>query len=77
MGSYASGLGGELSCPVIDQDLHAYVDRQLTAERLPVVERYLEAHSELGAAGQRIPCPAGGTSRGAVRSGKRTDPGAT
>jgi anti-sigma factor RsiW len=46
MGSYASGLGGELSCPVIDQDLHAYVDRQLTADRLPVVERYLEAHSD-------------------------------
>ena len=46
MGSYASGLGGELSGPVIEEDLHAYVDRQLPPDRRPVVERYLQDHSE-------------------------------
>jgi anti-sigma factor RsiW len=46
MGSYASGLGGELGCPVIDEDLHAYVDRQLPAERRPVVERFLQDNTE-------------------------------
>jgi anti-sigma factor RsiW len=46
MGSYANGPGGELGCLVIDEDLHAYVDRQLAPDRLPVVERYLKDHSE-------------------------------
>jgi anti-sigma factor RsiW len=46
MGSYASGLGGELSCPVIDEDLHAFVDRQLAPDRRAVVERHLQEHSD-------------------------------
>jgi anti-sigma factor RsiW len=46
MGSYASGLGGELGCPVIDEDLHAFVDQQLAPERHPVVERYLQENAE-------------------------------
>lgn len=46
MGSDASGLGGEPSCPVIDEDLHAYVDRQLSPDRREVVEHYLQDHSE-------------------------------
>jgi anti-sigma factor RsiW len=46
MMSYASGLGGELSCPVLDDDLHAYVDRQLPSDRRSAVEHYLRDHSE-------------------------------
>jgi anti-sigma factor RsiW len=46
MGSYARGLGGELSCPVIDEDLHAFVDRQLAPDRRTVVERHLQDHAD-------------------------------
>ena len=47
MMSLASGLGSELSCPVIlDEDLHAYVDRQLGLDRRPAVERHLREHAE-------------------------------
>jgi anti-sigma factor RsiW len=46
MMSYATGLGGELSFPVLDDDLHAYVDRQLASDRRPAVERYLRDHSD-------------------------------
>jgi anti-sigma factor RsiW len=44
--SHFSGVGAELSRPVIDEDLHAYVDRELEAERRPIVESYLQEHSE-------------------------------
>jgi anti-sigma factor RsiW len=43
---YASGLSGEPSWPVIDEDLHAYLDRQLASDRRPAVERYLRDHAE-------------------------------
>jgi anti-sigma factor RsiW len=46
MMSFASGVGSELSCPVLDEDLHAYVDRQLASDRRSVVERHLREHSE-------------------------------
>jgi anti-sigma factor RsiW len=44
--NYASGAGNDLSCPVLDEDLHAYVDRQLAPDRRPAVERYLRNHAE-------------------------------
>jgi anti-sigma factor RsiW len=44
--NYASGAGNDLSCPVLDEDLHAYVDRQLAPDRRPAVERYLRDHAE-------------------------------
>jgi anti-sigma factor RsiW len=46
MSSYAIGQGDELSWLVINDDLHAYVDRQLPSERRPVVERFLRAQPE-------------------------------
>jgi anti-sigma factor RsiW len=46
MMSYASRVDSELSWPVVDEDLHAYVDRQLEPDRKPVVERYLRHHGE-------------------------------
>jgi anti-sigma factor RsiW len=46
MMSYASGLGGDPGCAVLDEDLHAYVDRQLASDRRPMVERHLREHSE-------------------------------
>jgi anti-sigma factor RsiW len=46
MMSYASRLGSELSWPVIDDDLHAYMDRELAADRRPAVERHLRDHAE-------------------------------
>ena len=46
MGGYASGIGGEACGPVIDEDLHAFVDRQLPSDRRPAVELYLQEHSE-------------------------------
>jgi hypothetical protein len=44
--SYARSPGGDLSCPVLDEDLHAYVDRQLASDCRPAVERYLRDHAE-------------------------------
>jgi anti-sigma factor RsiW len=44
--SYASGLDSELGWPVIDDDLHAYVDRRLASDRRLAVERHLRDHSE-------------------------------
>ena len=46
MMSYASGLGSDLGYPVLDEDLHAYVDRQLASDRRPAVEHYLRDHAE-------------------------------
>ena len=46
MTSYASRVSSELSWPVIDDDLHAYVDRELAADRRPLVERHLRDHAE-------------------------------
>ena len=48
--SYASGIGSDLGYPVLDEDLHAYVDRQLASDRRPAVEHYLRDHA--GAAGR-------------------------
>jgi anti-sigma factor RsiW len=46
MMSYASGSGSDLGYPVLDEDLHAYVDRQLASDRRPAVEHYLRDHAE-------------------------------
>ena len=46
MMSYASGPGSDLGYPVLDEDLHAYVDRQLASDRRPAVERHLRDHSD-------------------------------
>jgi anti-sigma factor RsiW len=46
MMSYASGIGSDLGYPVLDEDLHAYVDRQLGSDRRPAVELYLRDHAE-------------------------------
>jgi len=51
MMSYGSGLDSDLGYPVLDEDLHAYVDRRLASDRRPAVEHYLRDHA---AAGQRV-----------------------
>jgi anti-sigma factor RsiW len=46
MYTVVSDAGTALSRPVIDEDLHAYLDRELEAERRPIVERYLEDNAD-------------------------------
>jgi anti-sigma factor RsiW len=46
MYNVVSGDDAELSRPVIDEDLHAYIDRELDVERLQIVESYLAEHAE-------------------------------
>jgi anti-sigma factor RsiW len=46
MMSHASSLGDTLSLPVIDDDdLHAYVDRQLSSDRRAEIDLYLREHA--------------------------------
>ena len=45
MSGYATGLGGELRYPVLDDDLHGYVDCELGPDRRLIVERHLRDHS--------------------------------
>jgi anti-sigma factor RsiW len=45
MSGYATGLGGELRYPVLDDDLHGYVDCELAPDRRLIVERHLRDHS--------------------------------
>jgi anti-sigma factor RsiW len=46
MYTVVSDAGTTLSRPVIDEDLHAYLDRELEAERRPIVETYLADNAE-------------------------------
>src|SRR6516165_9817321 len=46
MYTIVSDAGTTLSRPVIDEDLHAYLDRELEAERRPIVESYLADNAE-------------------------------